>query len=52
MYLKDIHIAYYILFILIGAIIGQFTDWIIKRAPEEKKIFLLNIKIGLDLIIY
>ncbi len=39
MYLNDIHIAYYILFILIGAIIGQFTDWIIKRAPEEKKIF-------------
>ena len=43
MFLNDIHILYYILFIVLGIIAGQFTDWIIKRAPNDEKIFSKDI---------
>lgn len=39
MYLNDIHIIYYIIFILLGAVAGQFSDWIIKRAIANEKIY-------------
>lgn len=43
MFINDIHIIYYILFILLGAVVGQFTDWIINRSLKEEKIFLKDI---------
>ena len=43
MFLNDIHIGYYILFILLGGIVGQFTDWIAKRALKNEKIFSKDI---------
>ena len=39
MYINDVHIVCYIIFGILGAIIGQFTDWIIKRLSTEKKVF-------------
>lgn len=39
MYLNDVHILYYILFMILGAISGQLSDLIIKRAPNEGNIF-------------
>lgn len=39
MYLNDVHIIYYIIFAILGIIVGQLTDWIIKRTPDEEKIF-------------
>lgn len=39
MFLNDVHILYYLLFIVLGIIAGQFSDWIIKRSPDNKKIF-------------
>ena len=38
MYFNDIHILYYILFAVIGIVIGQITDWCIQRLSEHKKI--------------
>ena len=43
MYFNDIHIIYYILIVLCGFISGQLSDWIIKRAMENKKIFSKDI---------
>ncbi len=39
MYINDIHIAFYIGFIILGLIIGQFVGWMNKRLPEYKKVF-------------
>ncbi len=39
MYYNDVHILYYVLFGVIGLIVGQFVDWCNKRLPEYKKVF-------------
>ena len=39
MYINDVHILCYIIFGILGVAVGQFTDWIIKRMPAEKKVF-------------
>lgn len=44
MYINDVHIFTYIIFFVIGAIVGQFIQWINKRVIEEKKIFSKDIK--------
>ncbi len=38
MYLNNIHILYYVLFCVLGAISGQVASWCIKRMPEHKKV--------------
>lgn len=43
MYINDIHIAYYIGFIILGLFVGQFIDWMNKRLPEYKKVLTLDI---------
>lgn len=43
MYLNDVHIAYYIIAIILGLFIGQFVDWANKRLPEYKKVITLDI---------
>lgn len=43
MYLNDIPVLYYIIFIILGIIAGQFTDWMTKRSIDEKKIFSKDI---------
>lgn len=43
MYINDIHIAYYIGFIILGLFVGQFVSWMNKRLPEYKKVFSLDI---------
>jgi len=43
MYLNDVHILQYVLFGIIGAIIGQFMDWCSIRMPEHKKVFTKDI---------
>lgn len=47
MYINDVHILTYIIFFIIGAIIGQFIEWINKRVLEDKKIFSKDIKLEL-----
>lgn len=39
MYINDVHIACYLIFGILGILVGQFTDWIIKRMSKEKKVF-------------
>lgn len=39
MYINDTHILIYVIFGLIGLVIGQFVDWCNKRMPEYKKVF-------------
>lgn len=39
MYINDVHIVCYILFGILGVVVGQFTDWMIKRMSAEKKVF-------------
>ena len=39
MYFNDVHILYYVLFILVGGFIGQFIDYISKCFIKERKIF-------------
>lgn len=43
MYINDVHILYYVLFAIIGMLIGQFMDWCNKRLPEKKNILTLEI---------
>ncbi len=38
MYLNNIHILYYVLYCVLGAISGQIASWCIKRMPEHKKV--------------
>lgn len=47
MYINDVHIFAYIVLFIIGAIVGQFIDWVNKRVIEEKKIFSKDIKLEL-----
>ncbi len=42
MYINDVHILYYVLFAIIGMLIGQFMDWCNKRLPQKKKIFTVD----------
>ncbi len=43
MYINDTHIGFYIVAAIVGLLIGQFSDWMNKRLPENKKIFSLDI---------
>lgn len=43
MYINDTHIGFYILFAILGLIIGQFTHWMIIRLPENKRVFSRDI---------
>lgn len=43
MYFNDVHIAYYVVVLMLGLITGQFIDWMNKRFLEEKKVFSLEI---------
>ena len=43
MYLNDVHIAYYVVAIILGIIVGQITDWVNKRLPEYKKVISKDI---------
>lgn len=47
MYINDVHIFTYVIFFIIGAIVGEFIEWINKRIIEEKKIFSKEIKTDL-----
>ena len=38
MYFNNIHILYYVLFVILGIISGQITAWCIKRMPEHKEV--------------
>lgn len=42
MYINDVHILYYVLFGVIGMLIGQFMDWCNSRLPEKKKILTMD----------
>lgn len=39
MYIGDVHILTYVIFLGFGAIVGQFIDWMNTRIAENKKIF-------------
>lgn len=39
MYIGDVHILTYGIFLIIGVIVGQFIDWMNTRIIENKKIF-------------
>lgn len=43
MYINDVHILYYCLAGVIGAIVGAFINWCNNRFQEEKKIFSKDI---------
>ena len=38
MYINDVHIFYYIVVAISGIVVGQFTDWIVKRLEQEKNL--------------
>ena len=38
-YINDVHILFYILFGIIGAIIGQFLEWANFRLSDHKVVF-------------
>lgn len=38
MYIKDIHIVFYILAIIFGGITGRAVEWVNERLPEYKKV--------------
>lgn len=39
MYFNNIHIIIYVLFAILGFIVGKFVAWCNYRFPEEKRIF-------------
>lgn len=39
MYINDVHILYYCVAGILGALVGEFINWCNKRLPEEKKVF-------------
>ncbi len=43
MYINDTHIGFYIAVAIIGLIVGQLSDWMNKRLPENKKIISRDI---------
>ena len=61
MYLNNIHILYYVLFVILGLISSQIVAWCIKRMPDHQKVitkdffkeFKLNyILMAITVIIY
>ena len=38
MFINDLHILYYLVFGIVGMLVGQFIDWCNLRMPEYKKI--------------
>lgn len=44
MYFNEVHIGFYIAFFVIGAIIGEFLEWVNIRVVEKKRIFSKEIK--------
>ncbi len=38
-YFNNVHILYYVLFGLLGMVVGNFTHWMNIRLPEYKKVF-------------
>lgn len=42
MYFNDVHIIYYVVIALIGAIIGKFTNWANYRLPEKQKVLSID----------
>ncbi len=43
MYINDVHIAYYIIFGILGGIVGWFLNWANYRMKKEKKILSKDI---------
>lgn len=43
MYINDTHIGFYILVAIIGLAVGQVSDWMNQRLPENKKIISKDI---------
>lgn len=43
MYFNDVHIIYYIITIILGAIAGKVADWANYRLPEYKKVLSFDI---------
>ena len=43
MYINDVHIAYYVVALIVGMFVGQLTDWANKRLPEYKKVISKDI---------
>ena len=43
MYINDIHLGYYIGFIILGIFVGEFVSWMNKRLPEYKNVFSKDI---------
>lgn len=43
MYIGDVHILVYGIFLIVGAIVGQFIDWVNRRIVENKKVFSKDI---------
>lgn len=43
MYFNDVHIVYYIIAAIVGAIIGQLIDWVNKRLPKYKSVISKDI---------
>ena len=39
MYINNVSILYYVIVGIIGLIVGQLTDWLNIRLPENKKVF-------------
>ena len=42
MYFNDVHIIYYVVIAILGAIIGKVINWANYRLPEEKKVLSLD----------
>ena len=38
MYINDVHIAYYVVAVILGLFIGNIVDWANKRLPEHKSV--------------
>ena len=38
MYINNVHIAYYVIALIVGMFVGQLTDWVNKRLPDYKKV--------------
>ena len=43
MYINDVHIAYYVVAVILGFIVGEFVNWANKRLPEYKKVISKDI---------
>ncbi len=42
MYFNDVNIVYYIIIAILGLFVGEFSNWMNKRIPENKKVFSLD----------